>query len=115
MATGSVLHGVDIPVLDLKPTAPGQAKTPEQDAPSPGKTRAQAKKVAEGKVSGDSETESARARSPSQLAVEEKMMKKATLQTTLKISSDPLTRCMGLEMKKPAHTSTGLRNNPTTK
>jgi hypothetical protein len=102
-------------VLDLKPPAPGQAKVQEQDTNSPGKTRAQVKKATEEKVPGESKTGSTRARSPSQVAVEEKMTKKATLQTTLKISSNPLTRSMGLEMKKPAHMSTGLKNNPTTK
>ena len=88
-------------------------KTQEAETNSPGKTRAQQKKNTEEKSSGDTQTGSERARSPSQLAVEEKMKKKASLQTTLKIASDPLTRSVALETRKPAHVSTGLRDRPT--
>ena len=92
-------------------TEPDKAQEPESN--SPGKTRSQQKKNAEEKSSCDTKTGSARARSPSQLAVEKKMKKKASLQTTLKIASDPLTRFVALETRKPAHVSTGLRDRPT--
>ena len=104
-----------MPEFDPKPPAVATEpeKTQEPETNSPGKTRAQQKKNTEEKSSGDTQTGSARARSPSQLAVEEKMKKKASLQTTLKITSDPLTHSVALEARKPAHVSTGLRDRPT--
>ena len=103
---------------EFDPKSPAVAtepkKTQEPDSNSPGKTRSQHQKNAEEKSSGDTKTGSARARSPSQLAVEEKKKKKkASFQTTLKIASDPLTRSVALETRKPAHVSTGLRDRPT--
>jgi len=113
--TGAILDGHDVPEFDPKSSAmvTEPEKTQEPDSNSPGKTRSQHQKNAEEKSSGDTKTGSARARSPSQLAVEEKMKKKASLQTTLKIASDPLTRSVALETRKPAHVSTGLRGRPT--
>ena len=90
-------------IVDLESSSDPKKQKVDSSGESSGK---------KGEVAGESAVAET-ARSPSQLAVEEKMKKKASLQATLKITSDPLTRSVALEARKPAHTSTGLRDRPT--